>query len=89
MPPLKCEVDSILPRDTSGQRKGQKVGEVTRDPDRSSFGEAVGKKKNIIHKQTKPGIHVGSRKRLGGVSEEGIIDNSLDDVFCKKEYQNS
>ena len=83
------EVDSILPRDTSGQREGQKLGEVTRDSDRSSFGEVVEKKKNTIHKQTKPVIHVGSRKRLRGVSREGIIDNSLEDVFCKKEYQDS
>ena len=61
MPPLKCEVDSILPRDTSGQGEGQKIGEVTRDPDRSSFGEAIGKNKNIIHKQNKAFMWVQGR----------------------------
>ena len=44
------EVDSILPRDTSGQREGQKLGEVTRDSDRSSFGEVVFYALNFFNK---------------------------------------
>lgn len=54
-------VDSIPPRDTSGQREGQKVGEVTRDSDRSSFGEVVEKKKNTIHKQNQTFMWVQGR----------------------------